>query len=187
MVNTQIHINKNSLQRIVLTGGPNSGKSTSINLLSKKGYQIVPETARVLIGQEVSKDSDCLPWKNVSKFQNTLSNLQYNIEEKLNEGFVFLDRSLVDGYAYSILDNIPVPDIILKNAENRYAQVFLLEILPNYNRDEARWEDEDKAKYIGELMISTYKKFGYNPIIVPVLPPEERINFMLNHLDVGGK
>lgn len=40
---------------IVLTGAPNSGKSSALERLAFLGYRTVPENARLFIDQEVSK------------------------------------------------------------------------------------------------------------------------------------
>jgi predicted ATPase len=37
------------MSRIVLTGGPGAGKTSIIDLLSEKGFNIIPEPARTLI------------------------------------------------------------------------------------------------------------------------------------------
>lgn len=41
----------------VLTGGPCSGKSTTLEYLSSRGYLVVPEMARVVIDEEIRADA----------------------------------------------------------------------------------------------------------------------------------
>ena len=53
----------------VITGGPGVGKTTVVEILARRGYAIVPEAARMIIEEERLKDSDVLPWKNLSLFQ----------------------------------------------------------------------------------------------------------------------
>lgn len=173
------------IKRIVLTGGPGVGKSTIINLLSDRGYSIIPEAARIIIEKEQKIDSDCLPWKNISKFQEAVSNLQLNLEERAQEEIVFLDRGLIDGHAYSKIDKVAAPKIIYSHSRERYNAVFLLDPLPVYKKDEIRWDDEERAKIVHKTIAESYKTFGYNPIAVPVLSPESRLDFILNNLKEG--
>jgi predicted ATPase len=169
--------------RIALTGGPGVGKSTVLEILAHQGHAIVPEAARLVIERESLKDSDCLPWKNLQLFQNTASNLQFELENSARGDIIFSDRGIVDGYAYSKLDGILVPEVILSNGRNRYDLVFILNQLPNYQTDSSRKEDISKAKTLHEAIYSAYLEFGYNPIEVPVLSPEERAIFILNKLE----
>jgi predicted ATPase len=169
--------------RIALTGGPGVGKSTVLDILFKQGYKIVPEAARIIIEQEMHKDSDCLPWKNLQRFQNAVSDLQFELENSAEGPIIFSDRGIVDGYAYSRVDKIIVPEVVLANGRNRYQAVFILNPLPNYQTDESRKEDIKTAKILHEAINFAYIEFGYNPIQVPVLPPEERSRFILSKLE----
>lgn len=170
-------------RRIAITGGPGVGKTTVLEILSKKGYTIVPEAARIIIKQEMQKDSDCLPWRNLQIFQNSVSNIQFKLENLAKGAIIFSDRGIVDGYAYSKLGGILVPEVVLTHGRNRYQAVFILNELPNYKTDTSRKEDIKLAKKIHEAVNSAYIEFGYNPIQVPVLPPEERARFILDKLE----
>lgn len=174
---------KNNLIRIAISGGPGVGKSTVLEMLAYKGYQTVPEAARIIIEREQLKDSDCLPWKNTQLFQNTISELQLKLEDSIQSGIVFSDRGLIDGYAYSKVDQIKTPEIILRKGKDRYNQVFLLAQLPNYQKDNSRREDIEKARILQEAIRLAYIEFGYTPIEVPVLSPEERVDFILSKLN----
>jgi len=174
-----------NLRRIAITGGPCSGKSTLLEILKQKGFQVVPEAAREVIEQEKARDSDCLPWKNLQKFQNKLSQTQFELEEQYQNGLIFSDRSVIDGHAYSILDGIIIPGIIQTVSRNRYEQIFLLDLLPIYRSDSARTESPEKAREIQRQLLESYHQFDYNPIAVPFLTPEQRADLILNHL--GGK
>ncbi len=173
--------------RIAITGGPGVGKSTILSILKSRGYQTIPEAARIVIEEEQKKDSDCLPWKNIPKFQETVSKLQLSLENSITNGIIFSDRGLIDGHAYSKIDKIEVPRLILDNARNRYSQVFLLDILPVYEQNTVRWDDEQRAKIVHQEIKNSYLEFDYNPISVPVLAPAERVDFILKHLKGGTK
>ena len=132
------------MKKYVLTGGPGVGKSTVLRILASRGFSVVPEIARELIEDEHKKNSDILPWRNHAKFQNMVARKQYAAEKEIiNSVGTFLDRSLVDGYAYCKYANTPIPQIILDGARNRYDKIFLLEQLPIYRKDEHRKENRD--------------------------------------------
>lgn len=173
---------KNKPIRIAITGGPCSGKSTLINSLAQRNYQTIPEASRIIIERESASNTDCLPWKNLQKFQNTLSQLQLDLENSINNGIIFSDRGIIDGHAYSKLDNIIVPQLIYNFGNNRYHQVFILETIPDYQTDSSRRESLEQAIKIHNRIKESYLEFGYNPINVPFLPPEQRTDFVLNHI-----
>ncbi len=170
------------MKKYVITGGPCVGKTTVLELLATKGHAILPEAARMIIEEETLRGSDVLPWKNLVKFQEAVVEQQLKNEADAKADAIFLDRSLVDGFAYCTLGGIPAPERLSKNAVGRYEKVFLLEPLSVYAKDGARTEDERTAKLIHDEIAKAYAGFGYEPIVVPALSPEERIIFILERL-----
>lgn len=166
------------MNRYVITGGPCSGKTTVIEILSSRGYHVVAESARKVIEREVVKDSDTLPWKDPFLFQYAVAYMQIRAELYLGSRTTFLDRGLMDGYGYSILQKNEVPDIIHRFGRNRYQKIFLLEALPFYINDSERKEDEVFARAVHEEIRKAYIMFEYEIIEVPLLPPEERADFI---------
>lgn len=162
----------------VITGGPATGKSTLVELLAVQGKKIVREAARAVIAQEQAKDSDCLPWRDLKKFQERVAQMQWDAEQAAVGQEAFLDRSLVDGYAYSKYGGVEPPSLVAEHARSRYAKVFLLEPLPEYVNDTQRRETREFRETIQPLIRAAYEEFGYEPIDVPVLPPQERIDFI---------
>jgi predicted ATPase len=73
---------KSDKKMIVVSGGPGTGKSTILEILSQENYSIIPEADRMIIEKESLKKSDCLPWKNIPKFQKKVSKLQLKLEKK---------------------------------------------------------------------------------------------------------
>jgi len=124
------------MKKYVITSGPGNGKTTVIEILASRGYTVVPEAARLIIEEERLKDSDILPWKNLAKFQEKLVVRQLELESSVKSEVIFLDRGIVDGYAYCKDGNIPSPQLILDNAKNRYYKVFLLDPLNIYKKDD---------------------------------------------------
>jgi predicted ATPase len=173
------------MKRYVITGGPCSGKSTVLELLAKNGHRVIDETARPLIEREKAKGSDVLPWINPHKFQRVVARIQFRKEFFAFIQFpdvIFLDRSLVDGCGYCVVEEVSVPWIIKRFGRKRYTKVFHLEMLPSYIYDTSRKEDRTLAIRIHEEIRNAYTVFGYEVISVPMMTPEERVEFILNSL-----
>ncbi len=171
------------MKKFVLTGGPGVGKTTVVEILASRGFSIVPEAARMIIEEQRLKNSDILPSKNLALFQEYVLDRQLELEEQAQEEKVFLDRGVVDGYAFCTLGKVPVPARIAELAPGRYDKIFLLDHLPEYKTDGIRNENPEFSKNIHNHIIEAYKHFGYELITVPPLPPEERVNFILNQCD----
>ncbi len=171
------------MKKFVFTGGPGTGKTSTLAILAERGYNTMPEAAREIIDREQKNGSDLLPWKNHEGFQKLVAQRQNEIEEAQTSGDIFLDRSLVDGYAYSIFNKAPGPQIILDKGKNRYDKVFFFEQLPMYVTDGHRVEDIETAKVLHEMTRQAYITFGYEIIDVPVMSPEERADFVIQKVN----
>jgi len=167
------------MKKYVLTGGPGIGKTTAIEILASMGYHVAPEIARMVIEEQKIKDSDVLPWKDLSKFQEKVAEEQLKMENTILADIVFMDRSIIDGHGYSKLANVESPILIGKVAKNRYDKIFVLDPLPHFENDGLRFENPEEALIVHQAIIDAYKHFGYEPIFVPVLPPQERVEYIL--------
>ena len=54
--------------------------------------------------------------------------------------------------------------------------------IENYNSSSVRMETSKEALKISVEVQEAYKNYGYNLIVVPPMPLEERCNFVQNHL-----
>ena len=168
----------------VLTGGPGSGKTTTIEIIASRGYKTTIEHARHYIQTQMQKGRTVEEVrKNQEEFQIGVLDMQIEQEAMLNpKDTVFLDRALPDALAYYYFLDLPVNRKIT-DALNlyRYKKVFILECLP-FVQDYARREDELAQKKIHELLIKVYSDLHFPITHVPVLPPEERVDYLLNNL-----
>jgi len=174
------HITINT-KKYVLTGGPGIGKTTVLELLAVRGYTITSEAARYIIEEQQAVDGEALPWKDNSKFQKRVMDRQLELEVGLTAEMAFLDRGLVDGDGYSHHFGTPAPEELAELGRGRYEKVFILDRLPEYKNDSVRLEDYEEAGKIHQV-IDAYLRFGYEPVMVPVLPSKERVEFILSRI-----
>jgi predicted ATPase len=170
------------MEKYVITGGPGIGKTTVIEILASMDYEIVPESARIVIEEEKAKNSGILPWIDLARFQEKVLEKQLESEEKINRLPAFLDRGIVDGHGYCKNGEIETPSKIFELGKNRYEKIFILEPLSNYQNDSARLENLEEAQKVHESIVEAYKEFEYEIIFVPIMKPEERVKFILDNL-----
>ncbi len=168
----------------VLTGGPSSGKTTTVQLLRDRGYTTTIEHARHYI------DLQRLGGRSVEEirsrqleFQRGVAAMQVAQEAALDpRQVVFLDRALPDSLAYLRFLGLEA-DATLNEAIRRadYRKVFLLDLLP-LAPDYARTEDPDAQRRIHHLLADVYGELGFPLERVPVLSPTDRVDWILARL-----
>jgi len=180
----QVSQERNSNNWYVITGGPSSGKTTTVNMLSERGYKTTIEHARHYIdtmhqgGRSVEEIRS-----NQMEFQLGVLEMQIEQEAILSAGdMVFLDRAIPDALAYYRFLNLEVDERLTKAMETAsYKKIFILSLLP-FIKDYARTEDEEAQKQLHSLLIEVYTSLPSPVIHVPVLSPVDRVNFILNNL-----
>ena len=168
----------------VITGGPSSGKTTTVNILKARGYRTTIEHARHFLDtQRITGRTVAEIRSNQAAFQRGVLEMQIEQEAMLDaEKLVFLDRALPDALAYYRLLGLP-PDPRLLGAlpSASYRKVFLLDLLPLV-KDYARTEDEAAQQRIHMLLGEVYLELGHPVVTVPPLGPDERVDYILAHL-----
>ena len=168
----------------VITGGPSSGKTTAINMLRDRGYKTTIEHARHYIdtmrieGQTVEEMRN-----NKRKFQLGVLDMQIEQEASINpEDVVFLDRAIPDALAYYRFLELEVDQVLNKAMLTvNYKKTFILDRLPLIN-DYARLESEKDQIKIHNLITEVYESLPFPVVHVPVLKPEERVNYILENI-----
>lgn len=167
------------IKKYVLAGGGCSGKTAIIGELRKAGYACIGEVAREVLkernGFEETRDELRIRQKEIFKRQLML-------EENLKPNNYFLDRSLVDGHAFCNFFGVPILEFLHFDMTNRYEKVFFLEQLPEISLIGRMEKTVEDARKIHGMILKSYEKFGYNPIYVPVMPLEERMDFILEKI-----
>lgn len=168
----------------VITGGPGSGKTTTVNLLNARGYKTTIEHARhyldtqLITGKTVEEIR-----RNQKEFQSGILDMQIEQENSINpKDVIFLDRAVPDALAYYRFLDIQEDEKLLRALRTvSYKKIFILDPLPLV-KDYARTEDDKDQKKIHELLVEVYQSLPFPVLHVPVLPEEERVDFILKNL-----
>ena len=182
----KVIINNHSRQTnwYVITGGPSSGKTTTVNILRERGYITTMEHARHFLDTQRLKGKTIEEIrKNQRKFQSGVLDMQIEQEKEMAPHVqVFLDRAIPDALAYYRFLNLSVDDKLTDALRNvSYKKIFIMDPLPLKN-DYARNENAEAQKKIHALITAVYESFPFPVIHVPVLPAEERVDFILKNL-----
>ena len=98
---------------------------------------------------------------------------------------VFLDRALPDFFWPWRLYGLDPNELLPECLHHRYASVFILDLLP-LELDGARIQDDTFTELFDEWLVRDYSALGYRVVRVPVLPPQERLEFVLDNLSEQG-
>lgn len=169
----------------VITGGPGTGKTVLIDLLAKRGYNTMPEAAKEIIDEGLGQGKtiqdirgDEHAWQ-AKILQRILANEASTPRDQLT----FFDRGAHDGLAhlryYQLTPREEWNDI---TQSHPYKTVFLLEPLHDVAKDYHRLENIAFTRKITSMMRDAYRQAGAEPIMIPALPPEERLKLIFGHL-----
>ena len=168
----------------VITGGPGGGKTSLLECLASKGYPYVPEAAREIIKERLSKGLSPRPDpKNFAEqiFEKDWANFISNSDLSI----VFFDRSFVDSTCLLFDANADAHDKIRDtHLNNRYnSTVFVtppwMEI---YRTDSERDQSFDEAIRVYQRLENWYREHGYDIVILPKDTVENRATFILGRV-----
>ncbi len=171
-------------QRIVVTGGPGSGKTSLIEALAAAGHATSPEAGRAIIRRQQAIDGQALPWRDRALFAELMldRDLEAYARARTATGPVFFDRGLPDLVGYLTLCGLPIPAHVERAArEVRYdRQVFIAPVWREiFGQDAERKQDLDEARRTFDAMAEVYPRLGYDLIELPKAPVAERLAFVL--------
>ena len=142
------------VKRVVLTGGPGSGKSSLIEVLAEFGFMICREVSRTIIQQEVKIPNGVLPWTDLRGFADLCQEQMCQDWERFAKypHCVFYDRGLPDILGYLNLSQIQPSEYLLRQIiRHRYhSLVFWCPPWPDiYVNDSERPQTFPEAEALG--------------------------------------
>ena len=168
----------------VITGGPSSGKTTTVNILKERGYITTMEHARHFLDTQRLKGKTIEEVrKNQKGFQLAVLEAQIKQEKEIEPNLlVFLDRAIPDALAYyRFLKLKPDPKLTVALKTVSYKKIFIMDCLPLKN-DYARIENAAAQKEIHALITEVYESLSFDVVHVPTIAAEYRVDFILENL-----
>ncbi len=178
-----------NIKKIVITGGPGTGKSSIINELKKRGYICFEEISRQVTLDARKNGVDQLFLTQPLLFSELLlegRKKQYLETANYPKSTVFLDRGLPDVLAYMDYFNSEYPESFVETCRNHpYDVVFILAPWQEiFTSDSVRYETFEQAELIHNHLLNTYQKFNYNLLDVPFESIKKRADFILDVLNL---
>lgn len=176
-------------KRILITGGPGSGKSSVIKKLEADGHYCLHEVSREVTAEAQKQGIEQLFLEDPFLFSSKLFEarvIQHQESEISSENHIFIDRGIPDVIAYMDYFGTEYPSAFHEACTKyTYEKVFLLPPWEEiYVTDNERYETFEQAKIIHSYLQKTYLGFGYKPVEVPKNSIEKRCDFILNNLYV---
>lgn len=180
--------------KVVISGGPGTGKTSLIETLQNAGHSCSHEIIR-LFTEELKKNThpedqqtNPLVFSEDPLQFNTLllqgRSAQFHEADQTQAKWHFFDRSVIDVLAYMDHFDQPYPFSFVQAAtELRYDRVFLLPPWKDiYVQDSERMESFEEALKIHECLMASYREYNYSPLLVPPGPLPKRMAYLLKHL-----
>lgn len=175
-------------KKIVITGGPGTGKSTVIIELETQNYQCMHEISREVTLMARKNGIEQLFLKDPMLFSKMLLEGRVNQFKKasnLKNNIVFFDRGIPDVFAYMNYLGVEYPSIFIDQCNNNqyYNTIFLMPPWKDiYITDNERYESFEQSLAIYNHLKSAYKGLGYTIIEVPFGTAQERAGFILKKI-----
>ncbi len=174
-------------RRVIITGGPGTGKSTLIDLLQKRNFPCHSEVSRAVIKRQLELGSRLLPWDDLTAFSHLVFSGQLEQYKNAVAGeWNFYDRGMPDVLAY--LRKMNIYEQSLEEGVKAYPYhpcVFLTPPWPEiYSVDNERRENLKEMEAIHENLVQVYTDLNYEVVEMPRIDPEERIHLILHKLGI---
>lgn len=173
--------------RVVITGGPGTGKTSIIKSLEKMNFNVFNESSREVTKKYKNNDSDQYFLSNPIDFSNILIDKrkkQFEQGSKSKKDYFFYDRGIPDVLAYLNFKNIKNKSSMMKHIlKFKYDKIFIAEPWKDiYINDSERYETYDELLEIDFHLKEIYKQLGYHIIILPKKAVSDRVTFILETL-----
>ena len=184
-----------SAKKIVITGGPSTGKTSVIHHLEKLGFTCLHEVIRLMTLEKKEEEIETVfktnPIVSVSdpkEFNQRILDArieQYTSVANTVEENIFFDRGIPDVLAYMDCFDQTYDTAFGEACKNHtYDAVF---ILPPWKEihisDNERFESYEESILVHECLFNCYTRFGYVVQVVPQMSVGKRVTYILDHLN----
>jgi predicted ATPase len=172
---------------VVLSGCSGAGKSSLLVALAQRGFQVFEEPGRQIVKEQLSIDGPALPWRDLPQFvEISISRSMHQmISAARFDRLSFFDRGIIDQINGLEHSHLPIP-VHLLNAAQKYRYYKRVFVLPPwreiYRNDAERRHSFEEAVAAYTSLVLAYERFGYEPVVVPKLDIEARVDFILAHV-----
>jgi len=179
-------LNEKNNKRIVLAGGPSTGKTSVLNELKELGFVCFDEAARDILSDYSLKGSSFkLDPIKISNEILTKRDSDYNDALKISckNDIIFYDRGVheITAYLRSINQSTDYWEELLKNY--KYDMVFIFPSWKEiYTKDDNRIEEYEEAIKISPFIYQIYDESSILSVEVPNISVKERVEFIINNI-----
>ena len=172
-------------KRIVLAGGPSTGKTSVLNELKKLGFVCYDEAARDILSDYSSKGSSFkLDPIKISREILSKRDNDYNDASRISckNDIIFYDRGVheITAYLRFINQSNDYWEELLKNY--KYDVVFIFPSWKEiYTKDDNRIEEYEEAMKISPFIYQIYDESSILSVEVPNMSVKERVEFIMNN------
>lgn len=181
-------------KKVVITGGPGTGKTSLVQYLEEEGHMCYPEIIRTMTeAAKLASNTEDFTTNPLAFVDDPMAfnrrllegrRAQFLKSEADPHELIFFDRGIPDVLAYmDYFKQGYSEDYEAACKEMRYDAVILLPPWKAiYRSDGERFESFQEAEEIHEHLLNTYQRFGYKPVLIPTGPVPDRVAHLLTRL-----
>lgn len=172
--------------RFVVTGGPGAGKTTVLEALAKRGYNIASESARAFIRRR--RQAGLSPRPPLRQFSREILAMDIDLYQNIpvTDQPVFFDRGVVDALAMVAEQGALSPlDIEAHMSAFPYHEIVFMfppwEAI--YRTDAERDQSFSESIRVYVALSHWYAQWKYQAVEVPKVAIEARVDFILQTVE----
>ena len=174
-----------AMLRVVLTGGPGSGKTAVLADLGTRGHCTVPDSARPVIAERLRNGQGPRPPALEFATEVLRRDTDAYVGPESPTGIVFYDRGVVDALGM-LRQATSSPSGLIEEYLMRYTYCRKVFVFPPwreiYRNDAERDQSFAEAEALHPEIMGWYRACGYEPVDVPYGSVEQRSAYVLRML-----
>jgi predicted ATPase len=169
----------------VITGGPGGGKTSLLESLASGGYNCIPETARQIIKERLSKG--LTPRPDAKTFAREIFDQDWKnfISNSDLSSLLFFDRSFMDS-AFVLFESDADSYYKIRSTHltNRYNnKVFITPPWQEiYDNDAERDQSFEQSIEVCQRLENWYREHDYDIVVLPKDTIKNRVKFILGQV-----